>query len=127
MKKFTTQIVTGHGRGRYLGYPTINMKIPAEIDLEFGIYAGFVWLEGTKYYGAFHYGSVPTFDQQVPSLEVFVLDTTLDIIPDLIEFELIKKLREIIKFDSSEDLVSQIKVDIVKARNLLSEYDNTHE
>lgn len=44
MQRYTTPIVSGHGRGKLLGYPTFNLVIPEDFDAAHGIYACWVWL-----------------------------------------------------------------------------------
>jgi riboflavin kinase/FMN adenylyltransferase len=74
---FTTIQIRGKGRGKLLGYPTINMKIPVDFDLPDGIYAAWVTIGTTRYGGALHWGPIPTFKEEMKSLEVFVVDRIL--------------------------------------------------
>ncbi len=106
----------GKGRGKLLGYPTINLVIPEKFDEQEGIYAGLVWIEKKRYKGAFHYGPVPTFEEDAKSLEVFLIDTDENDLRNLervtIKIELVKKIRDIVKFSTIQELSKQIKQDI---------------
>jgi riboflavin kinase/FMN adenylyltransferase len=121
--KFESHKVAGDGRGKTLGFPTINLQIPWNLVMTEGIYAGWIWLNGEKFPGALHFGIVPTFNKFDRSLEVFVL--TKKSLPNSlvknarIQVEVIKKLREIKQFASSKDLVAQMTLDVAKTKRLL--------
>ena len=101
-----------------MGFPTINLEMPEGFDLEDGVYAVWVGFAGGKYMGALHFGSVPTFKQSEKSLEVFLLDfddSDSDSERDreiVYQIEVVKRLRDVIKFESKEGLVKQIKKDV---------------
>lgn len=117
--RYKARITPGHGRGKFLGFPTLNLVIPNSLDKKHGIYAGWVYLNRHKLPGAFHYGPVPAFDQPQPSLEVFVLDKHLTHTPSTIDFELLNRLRDIKNFSTQQDLVDQISRDVNQVRRIL--------
>ncbi len=121
MKPFTTSHVFGHGRGKLLGFPTINMQIPVDLDLELGIYAVWVTIAGHRFQGALHYGPVPVFDQQENSLEVFLLDASDEDIGDAetLMLEPVKRLRDVRPFENSHELTQQIERDVAEVRRIL--------
>jgi len=43
--KFKSRHIKGKGRGKKMGFPTINLKIPSNFKLEDGIYAAKVFIE----------------------------------------------------------------------------------
>lgn len=119
--KFESTHIKGKGRGKPMGFPTINLKIPENFELKDGIYAAKVMVESMTFKGALHYGPVPTFAEQEKSLEVFLIEVTnedlisygMENLDDkLITVEIIKYLRPIIKFSLVEDLVKQIEKDV---------------
>lgn len=114
-----TEVISGHGRGKEMGFPTLNLVIPKSLTDKHGIYAGWVWIDTKKYQGAFHFGPIPTFQDPQPSLEVYLLNTDIDIPPTQIEFELVQFLREIRNFDSVDQLVKQIALDVESCKNIL--------
>lgn len=121
---YQTKQIKGKGRGKLLlGYPTINLEIPERFDEPDGIYAGFVWIEKKRYKGAFHYGPIPTFNEDDKSLEVFLIDVKEKGIPfltnSIIEIQLIEKIRDIIKFNNLKDLSRQIKADVQEVNKKL--------
>jgi len=114
--RYATAIITGKGRGKRIGYPTLNLIIPDALKAEHGIYAGRVFIGGKRYGAAIHFGPIPTFQEQIPTLEAFLLDTVLDEPPESIEFELTLFIREIKYFSDTRELSAQIARDVSDAR-----------
>lgn len=104
-----------------MGFPTINLKIPDNFDLKNGIYAVKVTIEKKVFKGALHYGPVPTFGELQKSLEVYLIDAVSNELENMngkfIKIEVIKFLRDVIKFKLVEDLVKQIKEDVIEINN----------
>lgn len=115
--KITSRQIKGTGRGKVIGFPTINLDIPSGLSLEDGIYAAWVNIGGKRYKGALHFGPIPTFDEAAKSLEVFLLDAVEEALVgvenETIELDTVKKIRDIIKFDTTQELTGQIKKDIL--------------
>ncbi|MEK7119861.1 MAG: riboflavin kinase [Patescibacteria group bacterium] len=109
--------VKGKGRGKVIGFPTINLDIPSGLSLEDGIYAAWVTIGDRRYKGALHFGPIPTFDETTKSLEVFLLDATeeelIGMENEAIKIDTVKKIRDIIKFDTTGELTKQIREDIL--------------
>jgi riboflavin kinase/FMN adenylyltransferase len=123
--RFTSKRITGKGRGKFVGFPTINLEVPPDFDLADGIYAVRVTITGTRFRGALHWGPIPTFEEPAKSLEVYVLgvgDNELSH-ADLsaITIEPVVRLRNISKFATIEALTRQIELDIVAVRKNLPE------
>lgn len=109
--------VKGKGRGKVIGFPTINLEIPSELLLADGIYAAWVTIGGTRYKGALHFGPIPTFDEAAKSLEVFLLDATEEkltgVEKETIQLDTVQKIRDVIKFETTGELTDQIRKDIL--------------
>lgn len=119
-----TRQIKGEGRGKDLGFPTINMIVPEDIGLDEGIYAGWFVVDGERpYKSAIHFGPVPAFNKSEITLEAHLIDVTDDNVPNVydkeIELDLVEKIRDIDNFYDIEDLVIQITKDVNKARNML--------
>jgi riboflavin kinase/FMN adenylyltransferase len=118
-----TSQIRGKGRGKFLGFPTINLQIPTDFSADDGIYAAWVTIAGKKYPGALHYGPIPTFNDAEKSLEVFLLDTSDADLPvgmlNDVEVALVQKLRDVIAFPSEEALIEQMKKDVEATRKIL--------
>ncbi|MFA6532541.1 MAG: riboflavin kinase [Patescibacteria group bacterium] len=120
--QFESTHIKGKGRGKPMGFPTINLKIPDDFELKNGIYAVKVIIEKKVFKGALHYGPVPTFGELQKSLEVYLIETTgeeiIELDEKIIKIETIKFLRDVIKFKLVEDLVNQIKEDVIEIKKL---------
>lgn len=122
--KFVSRTIKGHGRGKALGYPTINMVVPETIPvtLQKGVYAVKVKLQGEKYIGALYYGPVPVFNQIENVFEVHLIDVYGIFVKDGedIEVEIVKHIRNIMDFGSPELLKIQMDKDVAQVKKVLT-------
>ena len=109
-KKITARVVTGVGRGHNLGFPTANLD-KLDVDMPYGVYAAEVILNGKSYKAAVHFGPKDTFSEGL-SNEVLIKDFSGDIYGQVVEVEILRKLRDIKKFESTEELKEAIKKDL---------------
>lgn len=116
---FVARPVTGRGRGRVIGAPTINLDL-ADVpsQLREGIYACMVTLDGEAMQAAMHYGPRPVFKDTV-ACEVHLLNRTVDAVPGTITVAVAAYLREVRDFPSTEALMTQIADDVSRARAIL--------
>ena len=120
------RVVRGDGRGRELGYPTANVPVSSSrtaVPVD-GVYAG--WLrrldrpDAPWWPAAISVGTNPTFGGTDRRVESYVLDRTdLELYDDLVEVVFIKHLREMVKFDSVDALITQMTADVDVSRDLL--------
>lgn len=117
---FQTSQIKGKGRGKFLGFPTINMEIPPDLVLEEGIYAVKVLIEKKSFTGALHYGPIPTFGESEISLEVFLLDSTQveTLNTSVVQITPITRIREVRAFSSKDELIAQMQLDIAFIRRI---------
>jgi riboflavin kinase/FMN adenylyltransferase len=119
----------GDQRGRQLGFPTANVPTGDPEDQAAGtpadgVYAG--WLQrldsGERYPAAISVGTNPTFDgHRERRVESYVLDRDdLELYDIEVEVEFVERLRGMVRFDSVEELVAQMKNDVARARELLA-------
>lgn len=121
--KFKSTQIRGKGRGKSLGFPTINLEIPKDLELLDGIYAVRVFFDGTSFVGALHSGPIPTFNENEKTLEVFLIDVEPKNLPEQIselEIEIIKYLRPVLNFENQEELASQIGKDVEDTKRILN-------
>lgn len=120
--RFSSTQIKGKGRGKLLGFPTINLKIPKNFDIKEGIYAVKVWVEKKEFAGAMHFGPIPTFKESEKTLEVFLIDTANSDIPpsETFDIDTILYLRPILSFSNPEDLSKQIREDVTAIRKILN-------
>jgi riboflavin kinase/FMN adenylyltransferase len=118
--------VDGHGdkRGKGLGFPTANLSLAGLHLPRLGIYAVLVdVLTGPyrgRYGGAASVGVRPTFGENAPNLEVYLLDFDGDLYGEELSVALVAYLRPELKFDSVAPLVAQMEADVREARARLA-------
>lgn len=120
---FAGLVVHGEKLGRKLGYPTANLRLHDEQQLPaLGIYAVWARIEGELEWraGAMSLGVRPTFDGQVRTLEVHLLDWDGDLYGRDLHVELVSRLRDEERFPSVEALVAQMGLDVMHCREILS-------
>jgi riboflavin kinase/FMN adenylyltransferase len=114
-------VVAGRHRGaKSLGFPTANIKLNDELCPRMGVYAVTVEFDGKEYKGVANIGYSPTFDDHIFTVEVHILDFDQNIYGQRIRVNFIKRIRDEIKFASTDELSRQIKKDIIKAREILT-------
>ena len=130
--RLTGRIITGRGKGRVIGYPTLNMEIPAQILPAQGVYAGFVFISDSKeglldssntsIPAVFSLGQARTFGSEYPLLiESHLLNGDFpDMTGKFMAMDFAGHLRSQHKFNSVSDLVKQIDLDCIEARELLA-------
>ncbi len=115
-------VVAGVGRGRELGFPTINLEpdSPRKLLPPNGVYA--VWAEwaGGASGGMMHQGPRPTFGESGRSLEIHLLDTDPRLYGVELKVSWVAHLREVVSFPSVEALKSQLAADVHAARAALT-------
>ena len=118
------QVVAGDQRGRDLGFPTANLPIDGLHLPKFGVYAVLVdVLSGPhtgQYQGAASIGIRPTFGGEFPNLEVFLFDFSGDLYGANLSVALVAFQRPEEKFDTLEALITQMDLDCLESRQILS-------
>ncbi|HSX25049.1 MAG TPA: riboflavin synthase [Candidatus Andersenbacteria bacterium] len=113
----------GDQRGTSLGFPTANIKLEdSSTKLEEGVFAARATIENdpTLYAGALHVGPRPTFSGASSSIELHIINfPARNLYDEKIQFSVIEKIRDVQKFDSSEELIDAIKKDVRKATEIL--------
>ena len=117
--RYHVAVITGYGRGKQISFPTLNLSIPNNFPHHHGIYAGHVSWENNSHPAAIHYGPIPTFNDNKPSLEAYVLNQKIESAPKEIDLELINFLRPIQKYENPEELRDQIRKDVEETKIIL--------
>lgn len=107
-------VETGNGLGNKLGFPTANITAPKEKILPLrGVYSVGVAVNGQNYSGVCNIGVKPTVTSGIKeTVEVHIISMSEDIYGQKITISFKKRLRDEMKFESKEELVTQIKRDI---------------
>jgi len=115
------QRVSGKGRGKNLGIPTLNFVVPTNLKLPYGIYAGWLTTAEKKYQTAIHFGPRPTFNEIEPSLEAYILEGFIENVPKDLELEFVQRIRDIhtFNFETPELMINQINHDIKEVKKTL--------
>lgn len=118
---FSGHVVKGRQLGRTIGFPTANVQVQKNYKLipKNGVYACKIILRNQEYKGIMNIGNRPTVDGIGRTQEVHIFDFNDDIYGEILKVEIIEFIREEIKFDSIEKLVTQIKLDCEIAKKLL--------
>lgn len=111
--------------GTNIGFPTANIKPnPDRLPLANGIYATYCIIDKKKYMSMTNVGAKPTFCDNSISIESYIFDFSKDVYDKEIEVIFIKKMRDIVQFDSVEQLKQQLEKDEQHAREILADDKN---
>lgn len=99
--------------GRTIGFPTANIRYPkGKFPIKSGVYETSAIIDGVSYKGITNYGARPTFLDREIWTETHFISYTGDLYGKKIKIEFERFLREIKKFDSAEELKSQLIKDV---------------
>lgn len=112
-------VLHGEKRGRELGYPTANMRLPQDCGLRHGIYAVRATTPRGVVDGVASFGRRPTFDNGAPLLETFLFDFSGDLYDQVLDVEFVGWIRGEEKFDGIDALIAQMDRDSENARRML--------
>ncbi|AKK11323.1 bifunctional riboflavin kinase/FAD synthetase [Corynebacterium uterequi] len=128
----TGEVVHGAGRGgRELGFPTANQYFSEQTAMPAdGVYAGWFVVHGPEpidgnmhpnraYPAAISVGTNPTFGDRRRSVESFVLDRHADLYGRAATVYFVQKIRDMVRFESVEELLRQINADVDQIRHIL--------
>jgi len=121
-------VVRGAQRGRTFGIPTANLETPPYMAIPAdGVYAGWLatldetGLEAQRWPAAISVGTNPTFDGQHRVVEAYALDRDdLDLYGAHVAVDFAARIRGMARFDSVDELIAQMRIDIDQARALVA-------
>ena len=110
-------VIRALGRGKTIGYPTINLKTDYALIPKNGVYVTEAEVNGQRWGGLTNIGYNPTFEQgQVRSIETFILDFEGDLYDKQVRLHFLERIRDEMKFGSAEDLAARIAKDVERGR-----------
>lgn len=118
---FHAGVIHGDKRGRDIGYHTANLRIDHERKLipADGVYAVDVDVKGMGLFrGMMNIGLRPTVNGNNRSIEVHIFDFEKDIYGTTLKVSLKSRIRDEMKFESLEELKSQLDSDALIARRI---------
>ncbi len=118
------QVTSGRGRGRQIGFPTVNLSWPArKVVPGRGVYATIAHIDadgGGRYGGATNVGVRPTFGGGALSVETHLLEFTGTLPTAAMTLAFVERIRTERAFPGPEALARQIREDVSRARELLA-------
>lgn len=116
-------VIKGEGRGKKIGFPTANIQVSPDLLVpQRGVYVTRTVYNGMTYNSITNIGFNPTFkDTQQIHIETNLFDFDIDIYGESLEIEFLSKVRDEKKFPTVNDLISQIKKDVLYAKNFLGQ------
>jgi len=106
------KIVKGHGMGKQLGYPTINLALPhGKLLPQKGVYAANAIISGNKMPGMAYVGERLTFGDATISVEINIFDWNNRLQAACADVELLDFIRPPERFESAEKLIEKMKKD----------------
>lgn len=117
---FSGMVVHGKKLGRTIGFPTANLQIKESYKLipAQGVYAVKCQVGNQNVQGMLNIGTNPTVAGQNISIEVHLFDFDSDLYGTEITVELVKRIRDEIKFESVDLLKQQLQKDKFFAQQL---------
>ena len=113
-------VVSGEKRGRTLGYPTANIEVGPSMAIPGnGIYATMAFVDGERHMAATSIGTRPTFDGKGRTIEAFLLGFDSNLYNRQLRLEFVQRLRDELKFESVDELLKQMELDVEQTRTLL--------
>lgn len=114
-------VIAGISKAKSIGFPTANIDVSPLCVPTYGVYAVRVICNGKTFDAIANLGVAPTVRvDQKPLLEVHLLDEQVELYGQMIEVVFYDYIRGERKFAGLEELSTQIRLDIVTARRILS-------
>lgn len=111
-------VIPGAGRGRALGFRTINVAPPSPRKLlpPEGVYAVRVQTPSGPFGGMLNLGPRPTFGESATTLEAHLFDAEGDWYGQRVRVDFVARLRDVREFDGPAALAAQLRIDEQMAR-----------
>ena len=112
--EYSGKVMPGDSRGKQLNFPTANIynSNPNKHIPKIGVYAVDVEYKDTIYKGMLNIGYRPTFGLKGEyTIEVHILNFDKEIYNENLTVFFKKRLRNEIKFDTVDDLITQLEID----------------
>jgi riboflavin kinase/FMN adenylyltransferase len=115
-------VVRGEGRGRTLGFPTLNIAAESArklLPLD-GVYAVDVLTARGRFGGMMNLGGRPTFGDERRTIEAHLFDAGGDFYGDVVQVAFVRRLRDVQRFSGPDALMAQLAEDERAARRALT-------
>ncbi len=110
----TGMVESGKKLGRTIGFPTANLQLndPYKLIPSHGVYAGYTYINGKQYKMVCNIGTQPTVEGNDVKIEAHILDFSGNLYNQTISLHLVQFLRPVQRFNSLDELVKQIQIDV---------------
>lgn len=115
-------VVRGAERGRTIGFPTANLAEIATLIPGHGVYAGTCQIGSRKHVAAVCIGPNPTFGDSTSKVECHIDDFIGDLYDQTLSVELWQQVRPLEQFRSVDELIAQIRADILACRAICRDH-----
>ncbi|RKY61089.1 MAG: hypothetical protein DRP96_04195 [Candidatus Neomarinimicrobiota bacterium] len=120
------RVVHGSGRGKTLGFPTANIEpdnrekmLPVD-----GIYLTECFYRNTRSFGICNIGIRKTFNESERVIEVYLIDIRdIDLYGHKFRIGFLERLRDEVKFETREELIAQMKNDLIECKERIKKYN----
>lgn len=130
--RLAEKVIPGRGKGKNLGFPTANIKLPRQIVPAEGVYAGFAEVADSlnELFSAdrslpavFSIGRAESLTSGHPLLieTHLMVQNVGDLLGRYLAMDFVEKIRDQLKFETEPALSNQIAKDCIKAKEILSE------
>jgi riboflavin kinase / FMN adenylyltransferase len=109
-------VVKGENRGKWMGFPTINLDTFFELVPKNGVYMTEVELKGRRKLAVTNIGFNPTFDGKKFLMETHILDFSGNLYGKEVVIYFHKRIRDEMKFSGIDELKERISKDVALAR-----------
>lgn len=112
---------SGAARGRTIGFPTANLEGITTLLPPDGVYAGRCSIGGIAYPAAINLGSNPTFGESARKFETHLIGFVGDLYGQTLDVDFLARVRDVVRFESSDALKQQLNQDLETVRALANE------
>lgn len=111
-------VIEGANRGKkVVGFPTVNLKYPVDkVEVKKGVYKVKCLVGEEEFIGIANYGPRPTFNEQSSVLEAYMDGFIGTLYGRSVTIEFIEYIRDTQKFETVEELKTQLKLDLKQAK-----------
>jgi riboflavin kinase/FMN adenylyltransferase len=118
------RVLEGKRLGRTLGFPTLNIEVENELQPDRGVYVTAVHIPSFNrtFPAVTNIGVRPTiYQNSLTTVESHLLDFTADVYREQVRQFFLQRLRPERTFDSTTQLMAQIRLDVESARTFFTE------
>lgn len=119
------RVLEGKRLGRTLGFPTLNIEVENELQPKHGVYVTATHIPSFEriFPAVTNIGIRPTiYENSLTTVESHLLDFTADVYREQIRLFFLRRLREERAFDSTTELMAQIRLDVEAGRSFFNQH-----